>query len=1664
MNRRKFFPLLLILCLVVQLVWTPVSVRAEAAVGMKGTIEVTILFPYELKQRPNDINLSLFYGEQELLQEVPLDALEAQGLDITVTLTDSQGNLAVQGEYYSTAALTFRGFPVGEYRFVLSGDGYKTYETTLILQQYSQYLVVANNNNTFTAGDLNGDGVVDGTDLVRLKEKLNQFDPTYDLNRDGVLDIIDYAYLYNNIREGSGDEAILKNTTLIPDAFLDLDEISRGLAEYGVSETEAKQLFSGEGSSAVLLQSPQDQVISEKNPVEFNIPFLPEETLPELQYVVMTVPENSIAPSQGEILFEDIEGNRYTEKFNQANVASINNAASELRLFAEPASRQIVIDFGRRIPVKRVTIKITGTAEDSKLTSIAKVEFLQEMTSTPQEEINRVKNVTAQAMDSGVSLSWAPLANVTEYVVRYGTASGEYTSEYPASGTSCMIQGLENDILYYFVVLGKNGEWVGTPSEEVSCMPFAKEAPGRVGGVSVKSMNGALAIQWGAEKHAESYKLFYKERDAESYQVITGITEPEYYLAGLTNGVEYYIMVSAVNAYGEGAKSPEASGIPELIEVKEPEGIPTYNEINRSHITGIRLSHPDHYNKTYYPNGIDPWTMVDGDYTTDWVARGNWWENQGFVVTFDQAYEMDHMVWVTRLDDNIFKSTIDRYYIEVWGENDDLSKGGTVLVAYGTKLAKNPGSKDGLEILTFPKASVKQIRVSTKMKDGGPAPHSASELKFYEYYSLVDDINALFGDVLHTKLSAAADAEKILEYQNRISGSTGEFYVDKEILQKELEIAQSLLPGNTPLQNITEAETGRNAGNDGNRNFAYTLNDLQPLGISAKTGETLIIYVEPGADGVLPVLVASQYAGEAGNWSQTISLNKGRNIITVPKFDDRAKERGGALYLKYYGQGGAKINLFGGTQIPMLNLPEFSFETITFSGTDFSDPSQAKNKAAVQAYIEELEAYAKNLTGTAANLQNMILNTTDIATEHVLLSLPAKVVANALSNYSTLEEKTEALYGTLAAWEKNMQIHYTVCGLSANAAEEKNQYPSSRINVRYMTITGKAFMYAGGAHIGIGYGSGSGLVNAPLSKATKGLFGWGINHEIGHVLDQVGISKPETTNNIHSLFSQTFDGENYLGTTRLEGGIYESVFQKTAYGAPGISNNVFVQLAMYWQLHLTYDGIKENSYDFYYQLYQLLRSGSVTAENPEMLFVRLACDIVQKDLSEFFTRWGYQLTEETKAYISKYDPEQRPIYYGNDNVKRYLNNGGSPVLDGTALTVEASQKTESTGQASVILTISLPEGVNPNSVLGYEIRRNGKVLTFVEADGVSKDTIYTDTDIAVNNSVMEYSVVAYDLAYGTAQGSSGTFKLSYEGILDNSKFNFQLNGSTVTMESETANELAGIRIYTGEGSKIVVLPEEESGISVFGETAAVSGSAIASGSALKAKVQIGEEDFDVLLTPAYEKDGYTTYYFSATGDSEDGRIQTYTTKKLTLEFSQVDCGAEELSENLWAVRYPGDDIDFYHPEEQAYVGILGEDYYYDGGQIAKGTIIVAGTFRGDPVYNVVMLKGIYSELSEEGDDNAENPLTEQTVEGEQLLFAVLPENGVMTNISNGMWLYLPDWSADSKLPDTIRAELYRVDNPETLEGQRLVSNTLSFSVPSYESLPVIYLTNTAGNK
>lgn len=126
-------------------------------------------------------------------------------------------------------------------------------------------------------------------------------------------------------------------------------------------------------------------------------------------------------------------------------------------------------------------------------------------------------------------------------------------------------------------------------------------------------------------------------------------------------------------------------------------------------------------------------------------------------------------------------------------------------------------------------------------------------------------------------------------------------------------------------------------------------------------------------------------------------------------------------------------------------------------------------------------------------------------------------------------------------------------------------------------------------------------------------------------------------------------------------------------------------------------------------------------------------------------------------------------------------------------------------------------------------------------------------------------------------------------------------------------------------------------------------------------------------------------------------------------------------------------------------------------RIPKGSIVFTGRYKGNPAYNMVILydeKGnVVGGKDKDGDTAAD-----------QLILAPDPKDGQLGEVSEGSWIYYiepKDQNDMVERPEKVRAELYRVQNGETNEGDRLVSDTPFMAVPAVpDPIPTIKLENS----
>ncbi len=160
-----------------------------------------------------------------------------------------------------------------------------------------------------------------------------------------------------------------------------------------------------------------------------------------------------------------------------------------------------------------------------------------------------------------INLSWSTVSGATSYLVwRSTTSGGPYAALATLrSGTSYSDTGLTAGTTYYYVVTAANLGGDGANSAQASAVALPP-MPGTPTGLVAGSVSStSIGLTWSASSDAATYTIKRSLTSGGPYtSVATGITATTYFDAGLTSGVTYYYVVTAVNAAGESSNSNES--------------------------------------------------------------------------------------------------------------------------------------------------------------------------------------------------------------------------------------------------------------------------------------------------------------------------------------------------------------------------------------------------------------------------------------------------------------------------------------------------------------------------------------------------------------------------------------------------------------------------------------------------------------------------------------------------------------------------------------------------------------------------------------------------------------------------------------------------------------------------------------------------------------------------------------------------------------------------------------------------------------------------------------------------------------------------------------------------------------------------------------------------
>ncbi len=1329
----------------------------------------------------------------------------------------------------------------------------------------------------FLVGDVNQDGKISNEDYELVLGALGTNDENYDLNRDGIVDITDLSYTYGNISLNS-QVTNIENTNMI----VNLNDIQVESSNASIGENQDISDLFLDQSTTVNLSKTDHQAPSEESPLSVDMTFgseLDNQTV-LMEQVVIKVPTTQTVntdevgiPEKGFVVYTDESGKEHKVPFDNSMARSTGDIVIDLG--SQVAVKKISIN----VTGNRGNKVISQIAKVEFLNNVYKELPAPDM----NIPVIKTVETSTNRHDERITLTWDAEPNVTSYEVTYeqlNEKTGEVVKTKKLQTNEPKINILDKDIkpysLYRVKVQSLSGEWSsGYVTQESSPKSFDKKPDnvdenynpiqdyynGNIGSatevqvipiqspdvpINLVTTPGfkSFSVTWEEHIQALDFDIYYRKVADENKKWIkanqdkievnetdAAVTNPDkdylvraksYTVNGLEDNTTYEVRITATNHLGTSKMSDTYLASTENV---TPPVMTGYNLINRPNENS--LVGTDHIIEVIpgLQNGQSGVSyesvnaIVDGDFTTDWRIGG--WEAGALnprqwtpLVTFDDTYEIGTISFAKTLEKG-YKDNLSSVRVTYWDEDDNEK---SLHLEWANICSHQSNGHTYYTVILDNPIHAKKIRVATSGYVGADM-QSFSEIKFYQYDSLEDDVEALFTDNLRIDLKDDVTQDQIdalVTRANTPDSVSGDYHPNQETILKELQLAQDLLND----QNISQEVITLDASIRDNGAAIGMSNAWQSLGAVARPStdendqqKTISVYMGSSDANTQVEISFLQAYGQPGQYiSKSTVIKPGRTEITIPEIFTADVEKGGAVMAKVKsGSTDATI------QIRLSNVEEIPHLNVNNLISD--EANETEVKALIKDYINELTTYVADLPSKYPSsvtdedklnnvylydAQTSVLNWTDIEGDRFTLSVPATEILKGIqSGNLTLEQQVDRVYDALLAWEQEMLVTYAKKGVFESVQDfdgngnidstdtqyyNKHKAPTTRLNVKYQRMIMGAAAYASSHHVGIGYGTVAGLIQGVPYKIDENgevtnkdqakLYGALIGHEIGHVVDTANRIYPETSNNLLADLTDSMLDED---APQVNGAL-KALYQKVTSNTFGLSTNRSVVLGMLWQPHLAYD--EESTYkmlltnfdadlenDSYFaklnRAYREMTAEEKANGDRDQWLIRLSSKVVGKDLTAFYEAHGIIANETTLAYVSKFEEETRPIQYINDEARRHR-------LAGTANMPADTQLVASFGDGitdrSYVNSKSVPFKLSVTTgsehILGYEIIRNGEPAGFILRDKDNEVTNYEDVIANGNNRTYTYEVVAYDYNLNaTNKVSLGTIKVRHDGVI-----------------------------------------------------------------------------------------------------------------------------------------------------------------------------------------------------------------------------------------------------------------------------------------------------------
>jgi RHS repeat-associated protein len=171
--------------------------------------------------------------------------------------------------------------------------------------------------------------------------------------------------------------------------------------------------------------------------------------------------------------------------------------------------------------------------------------------------------LSGSATSAQVMLTWSSVSGADDYLIGKSTQGTPTIYEPVQTGTTFADSSVSSGVLYSYVVYAENSDGTGPASNTIQLSPSVAVLPAPAD-LIVSPISNGLEPYWNPVTGASSYNLYRSTTSGGEGSVpyATGlyVGYNDYNDTNVTAGQQYYYEVTAVNGYGESAKSNERSG------------------------------------------------------------------------------------------------------------------------------------------------------------------------------------------------------------------------------------------------------------------------------------------------------------------------------------------------------------------------------------------------------------------------------------------------------------------------------------------------------------------------------------------------------------------------------------------------------------------------------------------------------------------------------------------------------------------------------------------------------------------------------------------------------------------------------------------------------------------------------------------------------------------------------------------------------------------------------------------------------------------------------------------------------------------------------------------------------------------------------------------------